>query len=50
MKNLNAIVWLYRGETEKYEKLLDDYGTAIRNAVAIDPSAPDTIPSTKGVL
>ncbi len=25
MKNLNAIVWLYRGETDKYEKLIDDY-------------------------
>ncbi|MFS0576421.1 class I SAM-dependent DNA methyltransferase [Sporosarcina sp. 179-K 3D1 HS] len=25
MKNLNAIVWLYRGEIEKYEKLLNDY-------------------------
>ena len=25
LKNLNAIVWLYRGETEKYAKLLDEY-------------------------
>ena len=25
LKNLNAIVWLYRGETEKYIKLLDIY-------------------------
>ena len=25
LKNLNAIVWLYRGETEKYKKLLDAY-------------------------
>ena len=25
MKNLNAIVWLYRGETEKYQKLLAEY-------------------------
>ena len=25
LKNLNAIVWLYRGENEKYTKLLDDY-------------------------
>ena len=32
MKNLNAIVWLYRGETEKYRKLLDEYETAISNA------------------
>ena len=25
MKNLNAIVWLYRGETEKYQALLREY-------------------------
>ena len=25
MKNLNAIVWLYRGETEKYTVLLNEY-------------------------
>jgi len=25
LKNLNAIVWLYRGEVEKYKKLLDEY-------------------------
>ena len=25
LKNLNAIVWLYRGEKEKYTVLLDDY-------------------------
>ena len=30
MKNLNAIVWLYRGETEKYSKLLEEYGIAIK--------------------
>lgn len=29
MKNLNAIVWLYRGETDKYNKLLDDYNSTI---------------------
>lgn len=31
MKNLNAIVWLYRGENEKYEKLLNDYRAQINN-------------------
>lgn len=31
MKNLNAIVWLYRGEKEKYTKLLQDYWTQIIN-------------------
>ena len=25
LKNLNAIVWLYRGEMEKYQALLDEY-------------------------
>ena len=25
MKNLNAIVWLYRGEVDKYKKLLEEY-------------------------
>lgn len=25
LKNLNAIVWLYRGEAEKYVRLLDEY-------------------------
>lgn len=29
LKNLNAIVWLYRGETEKYTALLDEYHTAL---------------------
>ena len=32
MKNLNAIVWLYRGETEKYKALLAEYYSAIRSA------------------
>lgn len=31
LKNLNAIVWLYRGETEKYVALLDEYRTALGN-------------------
>ena len=25
LKNMNAIVWLYRGEPEKYTALLDEY-------------------------
>lgn len=29
MKNLNAIVWLYRGETSKYTALLNEYRTAL---------------------
>lgn len=29
MKNLNAIAWLYRGETEKYKELIKDYRVQI---------------------
>ena len=29
LKNLNAIVWLYRGETEKYKALLAEYHVAL---------------------
>ena len=30
MKNLNAIVWLYRGEVDKYQKLIQEYYKWIR--------------------
>lgn len=33
MKNLNAIVWLYRGEKEKYTQLLKNYESEIIDAV-----------------
>lgn len=33
LKNLNAIVWLYRGEVEKYRELLVEYETAVKEAV-----------------
>lgn len=33
IKNINAIVWLYRGETGKYKELLIEYYTAIRKKV-----------------
>ena len=29
LKNLNAIVWLYRGEIEKYKALLEEYRTTL---------------------
>lgn len=29
LKNMNAIVWLYRGEIDKYSALLDEYRTAL---------------------
>ncbi len=31
MKNLNAIVWLYRGEIEKYEELCQEYYKTVQN-------------------
>ena len=33
LKNLNAIVWLYRGEAEKYSGLLKEYAAAVKEAV-----------------
>ena len=30
LKNLNAIVWLYRGEVDKYQKLVAEYREALR--------------------
>lgn len=35
LKNLNAIVWLYRGETDKYTALLDEYKSEI-NAIVTE--------------
>ena len=34
LKNLNAIVWLYRGETEKYQRLLNEYIDRIKSFVS----------------
>ena len=34
LKNLNAIVWLYRGEVEKYRGLRDEYIAALHGAMA----------------
>lgn len=31
LKNLNAIVWLYRGENDKYRELLAEYHTALES-------------------
>lgn len=36
LKNLNAIVWLYRGETEKYTALLDEYRNVLGNAISFE--------------
>lgn len=38
LKNINAIVWLYRSEVEKYQNLLQEYHSAIVKAAAeLDP-------------
>ena len=34
LKNLNAIVWLYRGETAKYQALLEEYKSALGKMIA----------------
>lgn len=36
LKNLNAIVWLYRGEVEKYENLLAEYRSVLGCAVSFE--------------
>ena len=33
LKNLNAIVWLYRGETDKYKALLAEYHQVLKSAL-----------------
>lgn len=34
LKNMNAIVWLYRGETDKYKVLLEEYKSALKEMIA----------------
>ena len=34
LKNLNAIVWLYRGEKEKYRALLDEYRAVLGSSLS----------------
>lgn len=45
MKNLNAIVWLYRGETEKYTDLMGEYGVAINKAISNLPTVSEKLRS-----
>lgn len=33
LKNMNAIVWLYRGETDKYKVLLEEYRSALKEMI-----------------
>ena len=34
LKNMNAIVWLYRGETDKYKALLKQYKSALKEMIS----------------
>lgn len=34
LKNINAIVWLYRGETDKYKALLKEYKSVLKEMIA----------------
>ena len=34
LKNMNAIVWLYRGEIDKYKALLEEYKSALKEMIA----------------
>ena len=36
LKNLNAIVWLYRGEIEKYKSLLNEYHSALESDASFE--------------
>lgn len=38
LKNLNAIVWLYRGETDKYAALLEEYRSILGCAISFEES------------
>ena len=46
LKNMNAIVWLYRGEIDKYEGLLAEY----RSTLGTDASFEDTLAQLKAEL
>ena len=56
LKNLNAIVWLYRGETDKYKALLKEYWSVINDFAESHDSAAwhetdyTTNPSFEGAL
>ena len=45
LKNLNAIVWLYRGEVEKYKALLKEYRAELREEAeaAADPALTEAV-------
>ncbi len=48
----NIVVWLIRGRNDHHriEAIFKALARSLREACAVDPRAPDTVPSTKGVL
>ena len=47
LKNMNAIVWLYRGEVDKYTALLDEYRTALGSAKPFSEQVHELSDKTK---
>lgn len=43
LKNLTAIIWLYRGQSDKYLKLLDDYKSELTSAFAAIPEQTEDL-------
>lgn len=50
MKNLAAIVWLHRGETERFLRLIDDYFAAVIDESALIPPLLDRFESALSEL
>lgn len=49
LKNLNAIVWLYRGETDKYKNLLAEYRIALGSDKPFDEQVHDLSDKVKAL-
>jgi type I restriction enzyme M protein len=50
LQNLNAIVWLYRGEQERYLKLINDYLNQVCTEAATVPAQLETFEDTLQIL
>lgn len=49
LRNISAIVWLYRGETEKYKQLLNDYEAELKT-VGMGRDFSGALPTLQGRL
>jgi type I restriction enzyme M protein len=47
LKNMNAVVWLYRGETEKYQGLLSEYRQALHEYAVQDQEVRNAIKNSE---